>query len=140
MRLLTDEKVPEKVSWKKNLEIKTLEKSSNFLKALEIKSCVFDSWDFLLEPEKVHENKVSNWLYFRRLFNKRNFCRRTFLVRNIIAFSGNFFHEHFWRFPSVFCNLTFILFFLIDFIFLNFLISPENWNLEPQFEMMWDTL
>ena len=36
---------------KKNLEIKTLEKSPNFLKfmekmSLEIKSCVLDSWDF----------------------------------------------------------------------------------------------
>ena len=37
--------------WKKNLEIKTLEKSPNFIKSLEkrsleIKSCVLDSWDF----------------------------------------------------------------------------------------------
>jgi len=35
----------------KNLEIKTLEKSLNFIKSLEkmspeIKSCVLDSWDF----------------------------------------------------------------------------------------------
>ena len=41
----------EKKFLEKNLEIKTLEKSSNFLKSLEkksleIKSCVLDSWDF----------------------------------------------------------------------------------------------
>ena len=44
-------KVPGKKFLEKNLEIKTLEKSSNFLKSLEkmsleIKSCVLDSWDF----------------------------------------------------------------------------------------------
>jgi len=41
----------EKSFWKKNLEIKTLEKSPNFIKSfekmsLEIKSCVLDSLDF----------------------------------------------------------------------------------------------
>ena len=40
-----------KVSGKKNPEIKTLEKSPNFIKSLEkmsleIKSCVLDSWAF----------------------------------------------------------------------------------------------
>ena len=47
-------KVPGKSSWKKNLEIKTLEKYPNFLKSLEkmsleIKSCVLDSWDLFLK-------------------------------------------------------------------------------------------
>ena len=44
-------KVPGKEVSEKNVEIKTLEKSPNFLKSfekmsLEIKSCVLDSWDF----------------------------------------------------------------------------------------------
>jgi len=45
-------KVPgKKVSGEKNLEIKTLEKKSEFYQvlekmSLEIKSCVLESWDF----------------------------------------------------------------------------------------------
>ena len=43
--------LPGKKFMKKNLQIKTLEKSPNFLRflekmSLEIKSCVLDSWNF----------------------------------------------------------------------------------------------
>ena len=78
---------------KKNLEIKTLEKSPNFLKSLEkisleIKSCVLDSWDFFFL-------KLVG-LYFRRLFNKRTIFHRTFLVWNFRTFYPETFFKDFF--------------------------------------------
>ena len=57
-------KVPGKKFLEKNLEIKTLEKSPNFIKSLgkmslEIKSCVLDSWDFFSYNSMGAANKVS---------------------------------------------------------------------------------
>ena len=67
-------KVPGKKFLEKNLEIKTLEKSPNFLKSLEkmsleIKSCVLGSWDFFpkivwgppIKCQEIRSQEKKSW-------------------------------------------------------------------------------